>query len=144
MNFDPIVYFLKERVPFFPWGIIPVIIFFLGSIPGPFEFVLLYNLLWGVFFFRCLDQVARFEIYNADYLVENKKIDKRSGIILTLVFGFLFISSLLLMHSLLNVIAVFCTILMAIAFYYFLRNKDAQKYIQFIHYPLFFYLVLSY
>ena len=144
MNLDPLVFFLKERLPFFPWGIIPVIIFVLGSIPGPFEFILLYNLLWGVFFVRCLNEVFCLDYNKKETTGFPEKIDKRSGIILTLIFGVLFISSLLLIHSILNVIIVFAFIFISSIAYYTLRNKKQITYIHYFHYPLFFYLVFSY
>ncbi len=144
MSLDPIVYFLKERVPFFPWGIIPIAIFFLGSIPGPFEFVLLYNLLWGVFFFKCFYEVLRFDyalLHEENY---PQGLDKRSGLILTLVFGFLFMSSLVFIHDIMNVLITFGVILFSLFTHILFKSKEEGKYIQIVPMALLFYLVISY
>lgn len=141
---DPIVSYIKERIPFYPWGFLPVLIFIIGHGQSTYNFIALYNLLWGVFFFRVFDDYLCFKL-------SAKELEKRAlnqitepAFKLSLVFGFLYLSSQILIHSMSDTIVVFLTIFVSILGYFSLRNLIYVQLVSTLKYPLLLYVTASF
>ena len=120
---DPTVLYIKERITFMPWGILPLVLFILGHGPGSYNFIILYNLLWGVFFFRVFDDYFCFDydlsFKKSPYLLKGKQYIVK----LMCVFGFLYLSSQIMIHSMNDTILVFAVIFLSLLLYIFLEIK---------------------
>lgn len=135
--------YMKERITFMPWLIIPAILFILGHSSATYNFILLYNLLWAIFFFRVFD-----DFFCWDYDLINKEHNyqqrpRRDLLILVALFGFLFLSSLLLIYPLKILLLNFGCLLISILLYLLLRRSRGILFISLIKYPVFLYMVAS-
>ncbi len=141
---DPIVVYIKERITFIPWGILPVLLFLIGHGNTQYHFILLYNLLWGIFFFRVFDDYFCF-----DYDKENKQRPylengKKPLLILMFVFGILFLSSSILMYEVIASIILFGVLFLSVFLYLLLKNKKEIILVSMLKYPLLLWLVAFY
>jgi hypothetical protein len=133
---DPTVLYIKERITFVPWGILPLILFIIGHGPGPFNFIVLYNLLWGVFFFRVFDDYFCFDyesrIHSAPYLLKGKQYIIK----LMCIFGFLYLSSQILIHNINDTILVFLVTFISLILYFFLSKKKWVGLVSVLSFPV--------
>jgi hypothetical protein len=136
--------YLKERISFFPWFFIPAVLFFLGhSNTVSFNYILGYSLIWGVFFFRILEDLFSWN-YNKEHLNLNYTRSHKTYLIAPmLVCFFLFTSSALMIYPVILNLYIFGVLFLSIISYLALRNSSLIKYICLLMYPLLMYLVSS-
>jgi hypothetical protein len=141
---DPTVLYIKERITFMPWGILPLVLFILGHGPGSYNFIILYNLLWGVFFFRVFDDYFCFDydlsFKKSPYLLKGKQYIVK----LMCVFGFLYLSSQIMIHSMNDTILVFAVIFLSLLLYIFLKVKKWIVLVSLLKYPLLLFITANY
>jgi hypothetical protein len=141
---DPIVSYIKDRITFLPWGIMPLILFFIGHGAIKFQYILLYNLLWGIFFFRTFDDYFCFDY---DLSVKDSPYLRRGKlplIKLIVIFGFLFLSSLFLIFKVKLILLVLFIILFSVLMYFILKKSKFITLISLLKYPMFLYMITDY
>jgi hypothetical protein len=136
--------YLRERIPFYPWFFIPVIIFFLGhNNSSPFNYIASYSLLWGVFFFKILEDFFSWDYNNKNLDLIYTRGHKTFLVVPMLVCFFLFMSSAVMIYPVIINIYIICIMLLSIILYVVLKRNALIQYVYLLVFPLFLYIVSS-
>ena len=145
LSYNAIQIYVRERLSFFPWFIIPLYIFFLAHGPlETFNLKLLYPLLMAIIFFRTLD-----DIFCWDFDQRMKKsslyltLPRLNVVILCLISGFLYLSGFYFVSDIavatLNIFFVFFNI----SLYFILKKTKLIIYVSMLKYLFLFLLVMQ-
>ncbi len=132
---------MKERINFIPWLIMPVLLFILGHSHAKYNYILMYNLLWGILFFRVFDDVFcwKFDLLNKKHNYQSRQ--KKDLFLLVGLFGFLYVSSLILIYPLKIILLNLGTIGFSAGMYVALKTNRLILLISILKYPLLLYMV---
>ncbi len=118
---DQIFLYLKQNIYIKELLLAPLVLFFLTHGPIPFRPSLLYNFLWGMFFFMLIERI---------YIKSTFSFEKK---FLISFIGFLFLSSSLLIYSpLVLLIIILAIIIQLIVTYYKAEQVAYVKIIKYI------------
>lgn len=138
--FQAIQIYVKERLTFFPWFIIPVVIFYLGHGSAKFSYPLLYLLLFAVLFFRVFDDYFCFTFDRIKRKEHHHLKQSPSNLLyLVLTLGILFLTGLTLMNPQLGLVFLLF-IGIHIPFYLILKKMHFIVYVSLLKYPMLFML----
>lgn len=136
------IYF-RERISWFPWGVLPFYIFFLShGRTEHFHFILLLNIFFGLLFFRVFD-----DFFCRTYDIQQEKphtylkTGSQGLTFLILFFGTLFFSSTLFLVPIQISLFIFGFVIAHLFLYKLLETNPKIVYISLLKYPLFFFLV---
>lgn len=134
--------YLRERLSLFPWMLIPIILFFLGhKNSAPFEYILSYSLLWGVFFFRTLSDFFSWSYNKNNSNLNYTRYHRQYMIVLLGSFFLLFMSSGLMIYTILENLYILATIFISILLYVLFKNSSLIRYVPILGFSLLLALV---
>jgi hypothetical protein len=133
--------YLEERVPVFPWFFIPLILFFLVVEPkGSQPYVLIYNLLWGVYFFRILNDFIAWD-YNKSVGAEYTRVHPTYLFPLLLICFLLFFSSAVFIYPIYQNLVICSLLVSSILSLILLKKSSYSQHVILLMYPVFLYLI---
>lgn len=130
--------YLQERLSFFPWFFVPVLLFFLGHKVGAnFRYILAYNFLWGVFFFRSVGDIVRFEEDKKKQDWKYLKISKFYLLPFVFICFLQFYSSGIIIYPIIINLSFFIFTMLYILVSFLLRKTKFKLFPEVFMYPLF-------
>ncbi len=130
----------KDRLTFFPWLIMPLLIIAISHGDERIRYILLYPLLWGVLFFRVFDDLCCF-----NYDLKLNKLHTKLGIkpllLLSYFLGLIYLSSLLFIFDPQILILNIALLTVSGILYYVFRQHKLITTISLLKYPVLMYMV---
>lgn len=141
---DPILVYLRERLRFFPWMLIPIILLVLGHSGAKYEYKLIYPLLWGVFFFRVFDDIFCFDYDSKLKMKAYHQYPRRDLVLVMLVFLFLYLSSVFMIFGPEVLTLNLAFIFISVCAYLLFRKSKLILYVSQFKYFLLLFMVAHY